>query len=171
MAATLEDFMRLPEGTLAEFIGGEILMSPSPKARHQQIALRIWKALDAWVGAKGLGRVDAAPLDVHLPSGDVVQPDVLFVSSTRLSIVQDWIRGAPDLVVEVLSPETRRRDLDVKAELYARNGVRESWFVDPDAAGIEVKTPAGRDRFGGTDRLTSRLLPGFELRLDDVFAP
>ena len=170
MTATLDEFMRLPEGTLAEFIGGEILMSPSPRARHQQVSFRIGKALDAWVGDRGLGRVDVAPLDVHLPNGDVVQPDVLYVSTARIGIVQDWVRGAPDLVVEVLSPETRRRDLDVKSDLYLGNGVREAWLVDPDADTIEVRAARGVERVAVGGAVRTPLLPGFTLPTDGAFA-
>jgi len=169
MAATLDEFMRLPEGTLAEFIGGEILMSPSPKLRHQRIVFRIHQALSDFARARG-GEVFEAPCDVHLPSGDVVQPDVLFVSQARSPILQDWVRGAPDLVVEVLSPETRRRDQAVKADLYLRNGVLEVWLADPDARSIEVRTPGGTSIIPAGGTFTSSLLPGFELRLDDVFA-
>ncbi len=171
MRATRDEFMNLPEGTLAEYIGGEILVSPSPKTRHQRIVQRILKALDNFVEAQGHGEVFVAPYDVHLPSGDVVQPDVLFVSAARSAIVQDWVRGAPDLVVEVLSPETRGRDLDVKSALYAQNGVAEAWFVDPDGGTVEIRRPDGIVRFEARGTLVSFLLPGFELPLAPVFAP
>jgi Uma2 family endonuclease len=171
MRATPVEFMSLPEGALAEYIGGEILMSPSPRARRQKLVFRIRAALDAFVAARRLGQTFEAPLDVHLPSGDVVQPDVLFVSAARGSLVQDWVRGSPDLVVEALSPESRRRDLEVKADLYAREGVGEAWFADPDAGTIDVRRAEGVFRFGPGGALVSRLLPGFELPLADLFRP
>jgi Uma2 family endonuclease len=171
MRATPAGFMSLPEGTLAEFIGGEILMSPSPKTRHQRLVWRLGPALDDAVRQARRGEVFVAPFDVHLPSGDVVQPDVLFVSTARSAIVQDWIRGAPDLVVEVLSPETRQRDLDVKSELYARNGVAEAWLVDPDASTVEVRRAGAVVRLAAPDVLAPPLLPGFTLTLADLFGP
>ena len=168
MPATLDDFMRLPEGTLAEFIGGEILMSPSPKSGHQRLVGDLLLAVGNSVSRDRLGEV-YTHLDVHLPNGDVVQPDLLYISTARAAIIQDWVRGAPDLVVEVLSPETRRRDIHVKADLYLANGVLEVWLVDPDAKSVEIRRPEGTERieFGGTVR--SPLLPGFELETRGLF--
>ena len=166
MTATLEDFMRLPEGTLAEFIGGEILMSPSPKTRHQRLVTELFLALGNFVRRNRTGEVFVAPFDVHLQNGDVVQPDLLYVSKARSGIVQDWVRGAPDLVVEVLSPEMRRRDFDVKADLYLGNGVLEVWLVDPDAKSVEIRAPRGTER---VEVVRSPLLPGFELPTAELF--
>jgi Uma2 family endonuclease len=102
---TIEDFMSLPEGVRAELIDGELIMSPSPRPFHQDVVGNIFALLRQFALSRHLGRVYVAPLDVHLPSGDVVEPDVLFISSENLNIVKDWIRGAPDLVIEVISPE------------------------------------------------------------------
>jgi Uma2 family endonuclease len=170
MRATLDDFLKLPEGTLAEFIGGEILMSPSPRTWHQELVSRVYRALSEFARPRKLGRAFQSPLDVYLPGGDVVQPDVLFVSTARLSIVGDWIRGAPDLVVEVLSPETRRRDLRVKPGIYAGSGVAEYWIVDPEARSVELRHATGRHLFAAAPVLVSELLPGFELPLAALFA-
>src|SRR5207247_1372431 len=90
---TVQDYMSLPEGTLAELIDGEIFMSPTPTTRHQTIVLNLAKALDHQARTGGLGRVFIAPLDVHLPSGDIVEPDVLFVRTANLSILRDWVFG------------------------------------------------------------------------------
>jgi Uma2 family endonuclease len=132
---------------------------------------RFHAALAAFIRPRRLGRVFGAPLDVHLPSGDILRPDVLYIGAARAATVQDWIRGAPDLVVEVLSPESRRRDLLVKPEIYLRNGVSEIWLADPDASTVEVRTSSGATRFAGSEVLVSPLLPGFALNLDDAFAP
>jgi Uma2 family endonuclease len=114
-------------------------------------------------------------MDVYLPSGDVVQPDVGLVTRPRSGIVQDWIRGAPDLVVEVISPTHVERDRLVKRDLYARNGVPEYWLVDPGAGTIEVfrlrddaYRPAGYFQRGSV--LASESLPEFRLPIDEVFA-
>ena len=89
-----------------------------------------------FVRGRSLGRVYVAPFDVHLPSGDIVEPDVIFVTTAKLGIVQGWIRGVPDFVVEVLSPDGIERDRIVKRVLYAKNGIREYWLVDARGADI-----------------------------------
>lgn len=166
--------MRLPEGVRAELIEGEILMSPSPRTRHQRTAGNIYVALRAFVEGRGLGRVFIAPLDVHLPSVSVVQPDVLVVLKANEHIIKDWIRGVPDLVVEVLSPENSERDRLVKRELYAANRVMEYWMADGETQAIEVLKLSG-DRyephayFEFADTLSSPLLPGLTVPLADLF--
>jgi Uma2 family endonuclease len=106
----------------------------------------------------------------------VVQPDVLFIAATQEEIIQDVVRGAPDLVVEVVSPGSERADGVVKRDLYAAHGVREYWLVWPDEARIDVFTradgpvyPAPRS-FGPGERVETPLLPGFALEVDRVFA-
>jgi Uma2 family endonuclease len=113
-------------------------------------------------------------MDVHLPSGDIVEPDVLFVAQENHSIIQDWIRGVPDLVIEVLSPDGIARDRFVKRDLYARNGVREYWIVDPATRSIEVFAlrsrqyePAGYFQEGAV--LTSTVLSGLSLPVTEIF--
>lgn len=165
--------MKLPEGVRAELIEGELFMSPSPKERHQKLVGNVYVALRSFVDAKGLGQIRVAPLDVHLPSGDIVQPDVIFVAQANLSIVREWIRGVPDLLVEVLSPEGRERDRIVKRDLYARNGVREYWLVDGEAPSVEVLTLksgvyAPHGYFEMEDAVTSSLLPGLSVPVRQV---
>jgi Uma2 family endonuclease len=172
---TVDDYLKLPEGTRAELIEGELLMTPSPKLPHQNVALNLAASLRAFVMERGLGRVFVAPTDVHLPSGDVVQPDVLFVASARSGILQDWIRGAPDLLVEILSPEGVERDRLVKRDLYARNGVKEYWLVDPEARSVEVLglNASGRYEPSGyfeeRDTVASPVLAGLALPVVELF--
>ena len=167
--------MSLPKGTRAELIDGELFMSPSPKRLHQNAVLRLVRRLADFIESRGLGAVFVAPFDVHLPSGDIVEPDILFITKANLGIVQDWVRGAPDLVVEVLSPDGLERDRFVKRGLYAENGVPEYWIVDADAKTIEVFSlrdgkyvPNGY--FENDDVLVSPLLSEFNLPVADVFA-
>jgi Uma2 family endonuclease len=179
---TLDDFMSLPEGTRAELIDGELFMCPSPREPHQWAVANLHLLLGGFVKSRKLGRVYTAPFDVHLPSGDIVEPDILFVAKDNLGIVQDWVRGAPDLVVEVLSPDGIDRDRFVKRNLYAQNGVREYWIVDADSKSIEVFTlrvgtpQAGLARyepngyFENDDILVSPLLPEFQPAVADLFA-
>jgi len=172
---TVEDYLKLPEGTRAELIEGELLMTPSPKLSHQVIARNLFVRLDAFVRAHVLGEALFAPMDVHLPSGDVVQPDVLFVAAANAGIMQDWIRGAPDLLVEIISPEGVERDRLVKRDLYARNGVKEYWLVDPEAHSVEVLglNASGRYEPSGyfeeRDTVVSRVLAGLALPVVKLF--
>jgi Uma2 family endonuclease len=171
---TLEDFMRLPEGTLAELIDGELLMSPTPKPMHQQIVGNLFFLLKSHIDSASLGRVFVAPLDVHLPSGDIVEPDIIFIEKMNLGIIQDWIRGAPDLLVEVLSPTGVERDRFVKHKLYGENGVREYWIVDPGAKAVEIFSLAGNQYepngyVESDEMIESPLLPQFRVQVADLF--
>jgi len=166
--------MSLPEGVLAELIDGEILASPSPRPNHQEVALNLAALLRDFVKGRRLGKVYAAPLDVHLPSGDIVEPDVLFIATKNLSIIQDWVRGVPDLLIEVLSEHGVARDRFVKRDLYARNGVREYWIVDHAAKSIEVFTLRGRQYepagyFQEGAAVTSAILSGLSLPVTEIF--
>lgn len=172
---SFEDYMKLPEGVRAELIEGELFLSPSPKRSHQRIVLNLASALKRFVESRRRGIVFVAPLDVHLPSKDVVQPDVVYVSEDNREILKDWIRGAPDLLIEVVSPEGAERDRIVKRDLYARNGVGEYWIVDDQGRSVEVLRlkagayePAGY--FEGADSVRSVLLPDLTLPLSEIFA-
>jgi len=172
---TVDDFMSLPEGSRAELIDGELYMCPSPRSRHQEAVGCLFRRLADFVATRRLGKVYVAPLDVHLPSGDIVEPDILYVAKANLGIVQDWVRGAPELLIEVLSPEGIDRDRIVKRDLYAQNGVREYWIIDPEAKTVEVFTLRGSNYepngyFENNDILVSPLLPEFKLPVADVFA-
>ena len=173
---TTADFMNLPAGTLAELIDGEIIqMSPSPQARHQEITGNAYSLLKEFVKARNLGKVLIAPLDVHLPSGDVVEPDVLFVPTRSLHIIKDWVRGVPELLVEVLSPHNVPHDRKTKRRIYAKNRVQEYWIVDAAAKTVEVLTLAG-DRYDvhavcrPGESIRSPLFPDLALPVGDVLA-
>lgn len=171
---TVDDFMALGDEVRAELIAGELYMTPSPTPRHQDVAANLLERLRPFVRDRSLGTVWIAPLDVHLPGGDIVEPDLLFVSKANESIIQDWIRGAPDLLIEIVSPSNPERDRIVKRDLYARNGVGEYWIVDTEARAIEVLrlsggtyAPAGY--FVTGTALTTKTLPGLELPVEQVF--
>ncbi len=171
---TIDDLMRLPPETRAELIEGEIFMSPAPHPKHQMAIGNIFRGVENQAREGGWGRVFVAPVDVVLED-EVVEPDVLFIATSRLGIVRDRIEGAPDLVVEVLSPSTEVRDRVVKRALYAKNGIREYWIVDVDAKSVEVLKLAGTAYglhavFEAGDRITSPVLPGLSLPVADVFA-
>ena len=170
---TYEDYASLPDDERCELIDGELMPMPSPTALHQTLLKKL--ALGFMVlESRGLGTMFFAPLDVILSNFDVVQPDLIFVSNARAYIIQDYIRGAPDLLVEILSPSTERRDRIVKRELYARHGVPEYWMIDPYAKTITVLLLGANGYythavFGAGDTLTSPTLPGFALDVSLIF--
>ncbi len=171
---TVDDFMALGDEVRAELIAGEIYMSPSPTSEHQSIAGNLYVLLRRATQPADASLLYIAPLDVHLPSGDIVQPDLLFIREENRSIVQDWIRGVPDLLVEIVSPGHAERDRIVKRDLYARNAVPEYWLVDGTTKTIERLLHDGTDYapkgyYGIGDTLTTDLLPGLRLALADVF--
>ncbi len=136
---TAKEFLELPESNMPiELINGEIIMSPTPKDPHQDIVLSIAILLKPMVTA---GKVKVAPMDVHFDDVNVVQPDVFWAGGegSRCQLGDDgYWHGAPDLVVEVLSPSTSSHDRGVKYDLYEKYGVREYWLVEPDAKYIEI---------------------------------
>jgi Uma2 family endonuclease len=170
------DYLQLPEDKRYEILDGELYVVPAPDIRHQRIALRLQLALFQHVGKNDLGELLAAPCDVLLSDENVVQPDILFVAKERLGIIgRANIHGAPDLVVEILSPGTRDKDLEIKRKIYARFGVQEYWIVDPDAATVEVQVWSdsgyiAAGMYGNSDRLSSPLLPELSLPLSEIFA-
>ena len=154
---TWEDVLRMPDdGNRYEFIGGRLYVTPAPAIRHQRISKRLQAALMRVLEVAGYGEVFDAPCLVAIPgTGDRVQPDLLFVSDERREIIgEKQVLGAPDLVVEILSPSTAHRDRGTKLDLYARSGVRQYWIVDPVEDVVDVW------RFGdkpGHERLSGEL--------------
>jgi Uma2 family endonuclease len=173
---TREDYLGGPE-TLRrrDVVGGVVRDAPAPAYSHQRTVTDLVCLLQAHVRAHGLGHVCVAPVDVVLDTDNVlvVQPDLIFVSRDRLGIVRNQVWGAPDLVVEVLSPGTRRHDLQDKLGWYAHYGVRECWLVDKDERAITVHVfSAGHANvraYGADDDIASNVLPQFQLRVRDAF--
>jgi Uma2 family endonuclease len=178
---TYEDFVRIPDdGKRHEIIDGVHYVTPSPVRQHQRLIGRLFLALGNFVEAHpDCGEVFGAPFDTVFSRWDVVEPDVLFVAADQLHILTEPnVQGAPALVVEVLSPSTRKRDLGVKRQLYDRGGVREYWVVDPKRRDVTVFRRERDGRFtqlaalsaGDDATLTTPLLPGFALSLAKLFA-
>lgn len=175
---TYEDYLLFPEdGRRHELIEGEHVVTPAPRTKHQIVSSNLHRVLSVFVHDRRLGRVFAAPTDVVLSDLDVVEPDLLFVSTSRMSIVTDThIHGAPDLVVEILSESTRKTDEIVKRKLYDRFGVPEYWIIDPELETVKVyrATDRGYVRAAelsqeAADTLTTPLLPDLRIALLQIF--
>jgi Uma2 family endonuclease len=172
---TYADLASFPtDNTRRELIDGDLIVSPSPKTRHQVISQRLMLELGKHIEAHGGGMVFSAPYDVVLSERDVVQPDLVFVADAQQQIVTEAnVQGVPALLVEIVSDA--RVDRVRKRDLYARHDVAQYWIVDPDADRVEVY------RHDGTgypkpqilepgDELTFVPLPGLRIDLARLLA-
>lgn len=177
---TYDDFVQLPDdGKRHELIDGEHYMTPSPGRRHQAIVWNLTVLIGTYLARHLVGRAFSAPFDVVFSEFDVVEPDLLFISSAREDevLTSEHVRGAPDLVVEVGAPGTRRRDETIKRRLYERFAVSEYWVIDAELDTIKIYRRTG-DRYMRTgelslergDVLTTPLLPGLEMPLANICA-
>ncbi len=173
---TYEDYKNLPsDGKRYEIIEGELIMAPSPKTRHQKVVGNLFIQLAHFIEEHSLGQIFTAPLDVILSAINVVQPDILFVSRERESIItEDNIQGAPDLVIEVASPFSEKLDRTIKKKLYHAYGVKEYWIANPEKETVDVFvwTIDGyelRGSFSKSEHLRSSLLKTLDLDLGTVF--
>ncbi len=166
---TYEHYRLLPEGDRRELIEGQLLVTPAPSEKHQRLISRLAAQLFPFLSNNPCGQLYFSPFDVILDDNNVVQPDIVFVlNENKTCLHADGLRGAPDLVVEVHSPSTRSRDLIYKRKLYYQFGVRELWFVDPEADSLTLLVRGATDF---QDGMNSSLLPGFAPDLEKLFSP
>jgi Uma2 family endonuclease len=174
---TYDDLERIPqerEGDRHELIDGELVASPSSVPVHQIIVRNLTIQLGLHIESGNLGTLIPSPIDVKFSPHNVLNPDLIVIAGNRPDAIgEKAILAAPDLVVEILSPGTRRRDLNAKREIYARFRVREYWIVDPNARSVRALTLTG-DRYveipvGADSTIRSVVLPGLELALEAVF--
>ncbi|MGH2748510.1 MAG: Uma2 family endonuclease [Actinomycetota bacterium] len=173
---TYEDLLEMfpdVDNVRRELIDGELIVSPPPATRHQRVVGDLLVELTLYAREHG-GQAFTAPTGVFLSETNFVEPDVLFVTADHLERIEaPFVRGAPDIVVEVSSPSTRRLEIVRKRELYERFGVPEYWYVDLDADRVEIYR-LQVDQYGRPellergDVLVTELLPGFRLALDDL---
>jgi len=180
-AWTYSDLVALPEDQLRhELIDGEHFVSPSPNTAHQSISINLLRMLLRHLDARESGRVFHAPFDVKLSLFTVLVPDLVYFTAERFARVvnEKHATAAPDLVVEILSPGTRRRDKGRKRAVYDREGVSEYWIVDPEARSITVLRRPRADAgltdvttlaLTSDDVLESPLFPGLQVPLREVF--
>lgn len=170
------DYQSLPAEKRYEIIDGDLHMVPAPLTTHQIISRNLADMLWEHISKRKLGELLYAPVDVIFSFEDIVQPDIVFISKERLDILKkENVQGAPDLVIEILSPSTQTTDKEIKLKLYEKYGIREYWIVDPEARSIEVRqlTDDGlkliRAYPKGT-HLKSPLLSELSLPVEEVFA-
>ena len=175
---TYADWLGLPDdGFRYELIEGELFVSPSPSVQHQIAISSLLSAVYQHAKEADLGLVLTAPIGVRLPEEEtIVQPDLLFISRERLDLVKDnVIDGAPDLVVEILSPSNWVFDRTRKQKAYEQAGVGEYWIVDYRARTVDVLVLEGREyvqrgQYREGDTAPSEALPGFAIPVTDIFA-
>ena len=177
---TYDDFVDFPDdGNRHELIDGAHYVTPSPDVRHQATVVRLVVQIANHLQHHPIGRVFVAPLDVVLSNHDVVEPDLIYVAGDQADILtRKNIQGPPALVVEVLSPRTRKRDAQTKRRLFEQTGVREYWLVDPELDTVQVLrvSPDGKlvrvvELSSEADEtLTTPLLPGCAIALRYIFS-
>jgi Uma2 family endonuclease len=164
---TYAEFARLPSegGTRYEVIDDELYVTPAPGTRHQRIVTDLVVHLGAFVRSHGLGELFVSPFDVLFAEGDYMEPDLVFVRRDRVGLLSDrGVEGAPDLVVEVLSPSTAGRDRGIKLDRYRLFGVPEYWIIDAESRTVDIwKLAEGADEpvtLSATEGLRWQPMPG-----------
>ena len=176
---TYEDFLLFPDdGKRHELIDGEHYVTPSPSTRHQRISGNLNWLIRSYLEQHPVGEVFYAPYDIVFSDFDVVEPDLIYLSHARAKavITEKHARGAPELVIEIASKGTRKRDETIKRRLYERSGVDEYWVVDTEVDAVRVyrRTEAGYGRRAELSRekddvLDTPLLPGLRMPLASIF--
>lgn len=175
---TYQDFLAFPDdGRRHELIDGMHYVTPSPVTPHQRVVGNLYFLIRLHLEQHGGGEIFPSPFDVVFSFFDVVEPDLLYVSDARKPIVtHKHVRGSPDLVIEVLSPATRRRDEGVKLALYDRSDVVEYWVIDPERETVRAYRRDGAHLCVATElensadaELHSPLFPGMALPLRKLF--
>jgi Uma2 family endonuclease len=176
---TYDDFVLFPDdGKRHELIDGEHYVTPSPNTKHQKVSGNLHLLMGTWLEAHPIGQVFFAPFDVVFSRFDVVEPDLLYMSNERAAevLTEANVQGTPELVIEIGSPRTRKRDETIKRRLYERAGVSEYWVVDPELDVVRVYRRGANGferpvelRDDTNDVLTTPLLPGLQMPLSRVF--
>jgi Uma2 family endonuclease len=173
---TMAEYRNLPEtGPRYQLVEGDLYVAPAPNCFHQDISRNLQAVLVNYLSRHPIGVLYSAPFDVYLTEIDVFQPDLLIVLNENRRILTDaGAEGAPDLVVEILSPKTRQLDLVDKKRVYARLGVKELWIIDPDKLEVTVYRfdedpiePVAIAR--SQEEIASPLLPDLVIWLGEIF--
>lgn len=171
---TYEDYYKLDDGQRYEVIEGELMMTPAPTFRHQDIQVRLGYLIFNHVLEKGLGKMVFSPVDVVLDKEMVFQPDIVFISNENMGIIKEAaVFGPPDIAVEILSPSSIHRDMEIKKGIYEKYGIKEYWLVFPDEKVVEIfALKDGRYELASSSeeggKVKSAVL-GMELDIADIF--
>lgn len=175
---TYDDYVTLPDDlNIYEVIEGELYMTPAPVPKHQEVCHNLQRILGNHVRKHNLGKIYPAPIDVVLDKSNVLQPDILFISKDNLSVIGEKnIQGAPDLVIEILSPTTVKKDRIIKMKTYARHGIKNLWFIDPNNQTLEAfeldakrKTYRLTSGLTGEEEFSPSLFPDLCIPLKDLW--
>jgi len=173
---TYDDYLRIPaDGKNWQILEGTAIMTPAPVVYHQRISGNLFFLLSMHIRTKKLGELFDAPTDIVLSRTNIVQPDLVFISTARSHIIQEKaIMGIPDLVVEILSPTTRDIDETVKLQIYARHGVDYCWILDPESTTLKEYELQGNifmlDRtYKKNSSFTPKIFPELAINLEEIF--
>ena len=173
---TYDDYCEIPnDRNRYEVLEGELNVTPAPSVKHQILSGNLFTVLSRYINERALGKLFYAPIDLILDLTSVLQPDLLFVSSARqYMITEKAIEGAPDLVIEILSPSTSRIDHTTKAQIYAKYGVPHYWLFDPDEQNVEAYELVGDHyklvlKAENDEVFNPSLFPGLSVSLADLW--
>lgn len=132
---TVQDYLQLEEGLLAQLIDGELIMSPAPTTQHQRVLRRLYDLFNQ----VNHGEIFFSPIDLYLNDKNILQPDLIFISEENKSIISEkGIMGPPEIIIEVISPSNSFVDRNTKKRKYIEFGVIEYWIVDPGNKTLEI---------------------------------
>lgn len=173
--ATIEEFWALPESVLpTEYVNGEIIMAPTPTPSHQDVLLNITVVLRDFAQRSGIGRIFVSPLDVVLPTGDVLQPDIFLLTPKQAekALAGGRVEAVPPFLIEVLSPSSVKHDMVTKRGIYEKCGVREYWIVDARERSITQFVLRKKHfvvaELGEADAVKGVVLAGFEANVGEL---
>lgn len=174
---TARDFFRLPEGTRAQLINGELVMSPAPQTDHQRAIGKVHYLIQSYLSGHHCGEIFLSSIDVKFSDNEVYQPDIVYVAKENLDIVKNWgIDGVPDLIIEVLSASTAYYDLTHKRHVYENFGVKDYLIIDPieRTAELFLLQPDGKflsqGLLRGTGKISLSTLPSLSMRVEEIFS-
>ena len=172
---SVADYLALETNRLIEFSQGQLEVLPVPTKSHQRLVAALFRLLTAFLASQPRGEAIFAPYRVQLWPGKFREPDIVFAAAEHVDRFLDAYALGADLVMEVVSPDDRHRDLETKRREYAQAGIPEYWIVDPEMQHITVLALAGAEyfvhgEFGAGEQATSALLPGFVVDVAAVFA-
>jgi len=176
MIHTKADYDLLPPESPYQLIEGKLVMTPAPFTKHQRASRNLELELFVWLRKNKIGEVFDAPTDVELDDKNIVQPDLVVIKRDHYDMIgEKRIVGAPDLIVEILSPDNAYNDLKRKFRLYERCGVMEYWIVDPEFETVDIYLNEGgryvlREQKEKNGVMSSVALEGFQVEISDIFA-